>query len=189
GHAGAGVNPKPMPNPPGLKPKSTPEGPSWPNPLESSPEPSQRAANEIALPARRPPPPKTDVPKFSNPPNNKFGISDTPDPRSEFEESEPPKPGFPKPELAKSAVPKRRELPKLANERLSENDENDENRDIAGVPDEKRFDLNPRREASMSGAYPRLALAEENPEKFLPKDSFLEFPNECHWPSARTLFT
>jgi hypothetical protein len=93
-----------------------------------------------------PPPPRTDVPKCSRPPNNKFGNSDTPDPRNEFEKSEPPKPEYPKPEPAKPAVPKRREFPKLANERPSENDENDENCDLAGAF-EKRCELNPPRKA------------------------------------------
>ena len=106
---------------------------------------------------------------------------------SEFERPKPPKSEVPKPELAKSEVPKRA-LPKLPIERLLENEENDENRDIAGVRDENRFDLSPQREASLSAAYSRLALAKENPETFLPRSSFLEFPNECHWPSGRTLF-
>jgi hypothetical protein len=127
------------------------------------------------------------VPKCSNPPNNKFGISEILDPIREFEKLKPPKSELPKPELSKSAVPKRA-LPKFPIERPVENDENDEKRDIAGVPDEKRFELNPQREAFMSCVYPRLALANENSETFLPRDSFVEFPNECHWPPARTLF-
>ncbi len=121
----------------------------------------------------------TEVPKCSSPPNNKFGISDKLDPSSEFEKSEPPKPELPKPELAKPALPKR-SLPNSPIERPVENDEKEENRDVTGALDEKRFEPNPDREACISGPYPRLALAEENPEKFLPKDSFLEFPNECH---------
>jgi hypothetical protein len=128
------------------------------------------------------------VPKWSKPPNNKFGISDRLDPNSEFEKSEPPKPELPKPELAKSVLPNR-SFPNPRIERPVENDEKEENRGIAGALDEKRFELNPPREACISGPDPRLALAVENPEKFLPKDSFLEFPNECHWLSARTLFT
>jgi hypothetical protein len=183
------LNPKPIPNPPGLNPELTPAGSSWPKSFEPSPEPNQRAANEIAFPARRPPsrrlpPPKTDVPKLSKPPNNKFGINEKSDPIIEFEKPKPPKSEFPKPELAKSEVPNRA-LPKLPIERPVECEEN---RDIAGEPDEKRFDLKLQREASISGAYPRLALAEENPDEFVPKFSYFEFPNECHWPPARTLF-
>jgi hypothetical protein len=121
------------------------------------------------------------VPKCSRPPNNKFGNSDTPDPRNEFEKPEPPKPEFPKPEPAKPAVPKPREFPKLAKERPSENDENDENRDPAGAF-EKRCELNPLRKACVSDAFARLAAGNEYPESFLPKDPFLEFPNEFHRP-------
>jgi hypothetical protein len=134
-----------------------------------------------------PPPPRTDVPKCSRPPNNKFGNSDTPDPRNEFEKPEPPKPEFPKPELAKFAVPKLREFPKFANERPSENDVNDENRDVSGVF-EKRCGLNPPRKAWVSHEFARPAAAKEYPEAFLPKDPFLEFPNEFQWPSGRTSF-
>jgi hypothetical protein len=125
------------------------------------------------------------VPKCSKPPNNKFGISDRLDPNSEFEKPEPSKPEPPKPELAKSVLPKR-SLPYPRIERPVENDEKEEDRDITGSLDEKRFEPNPHREARISGSYPRLALADANPEKFLPEDSFLEFPNECHGPSART---
>jgi hypothetical protein len=114
-----------------------------------------------------PPPPKTDVPKRSNPPNIKFGISDTLDPISEFEKPGSPKPRFPKPELVKSPVPKRRELPKLAPERPPENGVNDEDCDIACLLDEKRFELNPRRAACTSIAFSRLAPAKEAPETFL----------------------
>lgn len=106
---------------------------------------------------------------------------------NEFERPKPPKPEFPKPELAKSAVPKRAP-PKLPIDRPLENDENDENREIAGVRDENRFDVNPQREESLPAAYSPLALATENPETFFTRSSFLEFPNECHWPPDRTLF-
>jgi hypothetical protein len=105
---------------------------------------------------------------------------------SEFEEPKPPKSVLPKPELAKPAVPKRRELPKLALGGPVENDENVENREIAGVF-EKRFELNPKPEACMFDGFSRLAADKEYPELFLPKDPFLEFPNEFHWPVARTL--
>ncbi|HSZ19834.1 MAG TPA: hypothetical protein VK770_08585 [Candidatus Acidoferrum sp.] len=91
-----------------------------------------------------PPPPKTDVPRCSKPPNNKLGNSDKPDPRSEFEKPEPPKPEFPKPELAKSPLPKRLEPPKFVIERPPEKDEKDENRDVAGEF-EKRLEPNPPR--------------------------------------------
>ena len=130
-------------------------------------------------------PPKTDVPKRSKPPRSKLGISDTFDPMSELEKSERPKAEFPKSKLPKPELPKR-ELPKFAIERPEENDENDENRDDPGIFVEKPFEPNPRRGACVFNAVARLALEDENPETFVPKEAFLEFPNECHWPSART---
>ena len=128
-----------------------------------------------------PPPPRTDVPKCNNPLNNKLGNRDTPDPRSEFEKPETPKPEFPKPEPAEIRRQGRREFPKFANERPSENDENDENCDLAGAF-EKRYESNLPRKACMSDEFARLAAEKEFSETFLPKDPFLEFPNECHWP-------
>jgi hypothetical protein len=116
-----------------------------------------------------------------------LGSSDTPDPRNEFEKLKSPKPEFPKLELAKSPFPKRRELPKFVIERPLENDENDENRDVAGVF-EKRFESNLPRKACRSDEFARLAAEKEFPETFLPKDPFLEFPNECHWPPIPALF-
>jgi hypothetical protein len=131
-----------------------------------------------------PPPPKTDVPKPSKPPSSKLGISDTFDPMSELEKPERPKDESPKSELPKPKSPKR-ELPKFAIERRERNDENAENRDDPGIFVEKRFELNARRGARVFDGVARLAPEDENPETFAPKEAFLEFPNECHWPSAR----
>lgn len=137
-----------------------------------------------------PPPPKPDVPKPSNPPSSKFGISDTCDPMSELEKPEPPKAEFPKPELPKPDLPKRElpklELPKFAIERPEENDENDENRGDPGLFVEKRFELNPRRGVRAFDAVARFSPENENRATFVPKEAFLEFPNERHWPSGRT---
>ena len=130
-------------------------------------------------------PPKTDVPKRSKPPRSKLGISDTFDPMSELEKSERPKAEFPKSKLPKPELPKR-ELPKFAIERPEENDENDENRDDPGIFVEKRFEPNPWRGVRSFDAAMRLDPKDENPEPLAPKEAFLEFPNECHWPSART---
>ena len=129
-------------------------------------------------------PPKTDVPKRSKPPRSKLGISDTFDPMSELEKSERPKAEFPKSKLPKPELPKR-ELPKFAIERPEENDENDEPRDDPGPFVEKRFELNPGRGARVFDADARLAPENENRATLVPKEAFLELPNECHWPSAR----
>ena len=123
-----------------------------------------------------PPPPKTDVPKRSKPPSSRLGISDTFDPMSELEKPELPKAEFPKSELPKPEFPKR-ELPKFAIERP---EENDENRDDPGIFVENRFELNPWRGACVFDAVVWFALEDENPETFVPKEAFLEFPNECH---------
>jgi len=93
-----------------------------------------------------------------------------------------PKAEFPKSELPKPELPKR-ELPKFAVERPEENNENG---DHPGIWVEKRFELNPRPGACGFDAVARLAPEDEKPETFVPKEAFLEFPNECHWPSART---
>jgi hypothetical protein len=129
--------------------------------------------------------PKTDLAKGSKPPSSRLGISDAFDPMSELEKPELPKPEFPKSELPKPELPKRG-LPKFVIERPEENDENDENRDDPGIFVENRFELNPWRGACVFDAVGRLPLEDENPETFVPKEAFLEFPNECHWPSART---
>lgn len=165
--------------------KPPPAKPPWPNPFEPSKESNERAANESALPPRMPLPPKTDVPKRSKPPSSKLGISDAFDPMSELVKPERPKAKFPKSEPPKPELPKRK-LPKFAIERPEENDENDENRDDPGIFVEKRFALNPRRGACVFDAVAWLAPEDENPETFVPNEAFLEFPNERHWPSART---
>ena len=159
--------------------------PPWPNPFEPSPEANERAAIESALPPRMPPPPKTDVPKRSKPPSSKLGIGDTFDPMSGLVKPERSKAEFPKSELPKPELPKR-ELPKFAIERSEENNENDENGGDPGILVEKRFEVNPRRGACVFDAVARLAPEDENRETFVPKEAFLEFPNECHWPLART---
>jgi hypothetical protein len=125
-------------------------------------------------------PPKPDVPKLRKPPS-KLGISDTPEPMPELEKPEWPKDEFPRLELPK------RESPKFPIERLEENDENDENRVDAGTLLEKRFELNPRPDECRFDAVTRPLPKGENPELFRSKEAFREFPNECHWPSVRTL--
>jgi hypothetical protein len=132
-----------------------------------------------------PPPPKNDVPKGSKPSSSKFGISETFDPMNELEKPDWPKPEFPKSELPKPELPKR-VVPKFAVDRPEENDENNEKLDDPGLFVEKRFELNPMRGACVFDAVARVGLEDENPEAFEPKEAFLEFPNECHWPSART---
>jgi hypothetical protein len=103
---------------------------------------------------------------------------------NELEKPELPKAEFPKSELPEPQFPKRG-LPKFAIERPEENDEDDENCEDPGVFVKKRFELNPRRDACVLDAVAPLALEGENAETFAPKEAFLEFPNEFHWPSAR----
>jgi hypothetical protein len=128
-----------------------------------------------------PPPPKTDVPKPRKLLSSKLGISDKFAPMSEFE-----KPEFPKSEPKNPELPKR-DLPKFDIERPEENDENDENRDDSRIFVENRFEPNPWRGAYVFDTPARPSLDDENPETFPPKEAFLEFPNECHWPPTRTL--
>jgi len=130
-----------------------------------------------------PPPPKPDAPKPSKPLSSKLGIRDAFDPISELEKPERPKAEFPKSELPKPKLPKR-DLPKFALERPEENDENKEDRDDPGIFVEKRFVLNPRRGACVFNAIARLAPENANRATFVPREAFLEFPNECHWLSA-----
>ena len=104
---------------------------------------------------------------------------------NELEKPERPKAEFPKSELPKPEVPKR-ELPKFPIERREENDENDENCDDPGMFVEKRFELNPTRGACAFAAAAWLAPEDGSPETFVPKEAFLEFPNERHWRSAGT---
>jgi hypothetical protein len=133
-----------------------------------------------------PGPPNTVGPKLRKPPS-KFGISDTPDPMEELEKPEPPKDEFPKSELPKPEPPKR-EPPKFAMERRDENDENDENRVGAGRFAEKRFEMKPVPVRRAFEVFARFTPKDENPELFRPMETFLEFPNECHWLSFRMEF-
>ena len=127
-----------------------------------------------------PRPPKTDVPRLNKPPSNNPGISDAPEPMRELEKLERPKMESPKFEPPNSEPPKRGLL-KFAIERP---DENGENRDDSGIFVEKRFQLNPGPGACVFHASARLDL---KAEAFTPKEAFLGFPNEYHWPSARAL--
>jgi len=133
-----------------------------------------------------PRPPKTDAPKLRRPPN-KFGISETPDPRPELEKPELPKPGLPKSEAPKPETPKR-DPPKFPIERPEENDENDENPDDAGRFVENRLELNPTLDARAFDVVARFAPKDENPELFRRKEAFPEFPNDRHWLSFRMEF-
>jgi len=105
----------------------------------------------------------------------------------ELENPDPPNDEFPKSEPLKPETPKR-EPPKFTGERPEENDEKDENRAEAGLSDEKRFEPNPKPAECRPDAVSRLVRKDENSELLRPKVEFLEFPNERHSLSVRTLF-
>jgi hypothetical protein len=98
-------------------------------------------------------------------------------PKDEFPKSEPPKPETPK-----------RDPPKFTIEGLEGNEENDENRVVAGKFVEKRFEMKPVPDRRAFEDVAWFAPKDENPEAFRPKEAFLEFPNERHWLSFRTEF-
>jgi hypothetical protein len=56
-----------------------------------------------------------------------------------------------------------------------------------GALGEKRFEPGPKPPQRVFDPDARAVLKEENPEIFRPKEAFLEFPNDCHWPAARKL--
>jgi hypothetical protein len=131
-------------------------------------------------------PPKPVVPKLKKPPS-KLGISDPPDPMNELEKPDRPKDEFPKSEPPMPETPKP-EPPKCVIERLEENDENDENRVVAGKFVEKRFEMKPVPDRRAFEDVAWFTPKDENPEAFRPKEAFLEFPNERHWLSFCTEF-
>jgi len=135
----------------------------WPNPLETSPETIELAAEASTLPPSKAGAPSSAGPMRSNPPNSKL---------ERMEKSGPMNEG---------------ELLKFDMNRPEENDDTEENRERSCRFDETRLEPNSRRGSRAYDELTRFRPTDDHPERFEAGLPFLAFPNERHCPSARAL--